>query len=744
MTDPALQALHELSDRVGIETAYRDAWGAERLVAAETLQSLLGVMGFPTASPEEIGASLQHVVEAEWSSMLPPVVVADLDRPCTVPINLATGATDALTWQVVLEDGSAIDGAAVPDDLERLAAEGQRTRRLLSIEHRLPAGYHRLILSQGAEAADAVLIVAPAACYLPPDFAGDGFGLESQGAGRVWGLAAQLYSLRSPRNWGIGDFADLKELAIGSAARGARAIGLNPLHALFPAEPRHVSPYSPSSRRFLNPLYLDIEAIPDFGECAAARELVHTPAFVLRLQQVRDSNLVDHVAVASAKNQVLALLWRSFAEKHLTDTGASSARGQAYRKFERDGGAALADFALFEALHAAFGHTDFSWRHWPEGYRDPASPEVGQFKDAHRDQVGYFIYLQWEADRQLGDVDYIARAAGLSVGLYRDIAVGTDPSGAEGWSDQRILLRGATIGAPPDILNLKGQNWGLNAADPRQMQASAYASFIAAIRANMRHAGAIRLDHVMALKHLYVIPEGNPSGAGSYIRYPMEDLLRVVALESHRARCAVVGEDLGTVPEGFRERLEAANILSYRLLVFERRVDGTFLPPSAYPPLATASSGTHDLPTLKGFWLGNDLDWRERLDMYPDPSIGQIERTQRVRERRLLLDALIAQGVLPPTLAAELLPEDEVPVFHFELVEAVHRYLGESPARLMLIQLEDAVGSEDMINLPGTTDEHPNWRRKLSLSVAEILDNQLFRRLTEAAREARSRSPAVD
>ncbi len=303
-------------------------------------------------------------------------------------------------------------------------------------------------------------------------------------------------------------------------------------------------------------------------------------------------------------------------------------------------------------------------------------------------------------------------------------------------------MPGAAIGAPPDLLNLKGQNWGLAPINPLALRRRAYAPFIAALRANMRHAGALRIDHVMALQHLYWVPGGMSAAAGAYVSYPFEDLLRILALESHRHRCAVIGEDLGTVPEGFRERMREANVLSYRVLVFERHADGSFIPPDQYSELSAASVGTHDLATFRGYWTGRDLDWRRRLDLYPTAEHRRVDEENRARERRLLLDALVREGVLPPGAADQFLQPDDTEAHQAGLSEAVHRYLGRSTSRFVLAQIEDAVGELEQANLPGTIDEHPNWRRKLSLSVEEILDDPAFRQLAAALNEARAQAMA--
>jgi 4-alpha-glucanotransferase len=536
----------------------------------------------------------------------------------------------------------------------------------------------------------------------------------------------------------MGDFTDLAAAGSGAARHGAKALGVNPLHALFPAEPRHISPYSPSSRIYLNDLYIDVEAVPDFAEDDAARELVRDPEFQRRLAAARDSELIDHAAVAACKRPVLERFYAAFRSRHLGTR--PTGRGRAFRRFQEEGGEDLRRFAVFQALHERALHDGlgFCWRDWPPGWRDPASPEVARFADEHRERVELYQYLQWEADRQLGEAAQRTRDAGLSIGLYRDLAVGVDPNGGEAWSDQELLVPGAAIGAPPDPLSLKGQNWGLAPISPVALRRRAYAPFVAALRANMRHAGVLRIDHVMALTHLYWVPSGAEATAGAYVDYPLRDLLRIVALESRRHRCAVIGEDLGTVPEGFRETMNAANVLSYRVLMFERQEDGRFKRPHDYPPLAAASVSTHDIATLKGYWLARDVDWRERLDLYPEAGLAERDRESRIRDRHQLIDALVEAGALAPEKRGELADEGNG-THTADLIDAVHRFLGQSNTRFMLVQIEDAAGEMEQANLPGTVDQHPNWRRKLSRSLDEIFDDPAFARLADAINEARGR-----
>jgi 4-alpha-glucanotransferase len=511
---------------------------------------------------------------------------------------------------------------------------------------------------------------------------------------------------------------------VGSARRDRD----QPLHALFAPSPG-IQPLFVSSRVWLNFFYMGVTAVPGFTEDSAARTLASS----VSIAAARDSELVDYAAVAALKRPVLEALFRHFQAREDDDPLRI-----AFREFQLTGGGALADFAVFEALHEHFlgAGASFSWHGWPAPMRDPHSPEVAEFAEAHADRVDFFQYLQWEADRQLGAAAKAGFEAGLAIGFYRDLAVGVDPHGAEAWADQELIAPGAAIGAPPDPLSRAGQNWGLAPLNPLVLRRRGFAPLIAALRANMRHAGILRIDHVMGLRRLYCVPQGAPATAGAYVNYPFHDLLRLVALESRRNECAIVGEDLGTVPDGFRDTMRAANALSYRVFVFERRHDGSFTPPRDYPPLAAASAATHDLATLKGFWLGHDIEWRQRLAIYPDDAAAMTETAERHRDRHLLLEALAAERLLPRERFGEFLLGD-VPVYTAELGEAIHVFLARSQARLMLVQLEDLSGEGEQANLPGTSDSHPNWRRRLSSRIEDLLAGRDMIRLAALLAAAR-------
>jgi 4-alpha-glucanotransferase len=716
-----IAALRRVAELIGVGTRHVDALGVVHEPDEETLARLIAAFGLP-ADPQAAAAAIAAESRLAPFGLAPVQIIAQEAAEPVLRLRIPPRA-GAIEWHCRCEDGTESAGRAVPPGTDR------SDEASLPLPGPLPLGYHRLALSADGIAGEITLAVGPAACHLP-----DGL----QPGARSWGVTAQLYGLRRAGDWGIGDFTALAQLC-GIGALGAATVGLNPLHALFAAEPRHCSPYSPSSRAGLDYLYIDVTAVPGFAEDAAARGAVPSEA----LATARAAPLVDHATVAAAKRPVLEALFRRFAKQELSEGGAArSTLGAAFREFQRAGGAALAAFAAFEALHEHFVGAGgaFSWRRWPQPMRDPHSSAVGEFVRAHAERIEFFHFLQWEADRQLAAAAAAGRAAGLSIGLYRDLAVGVDPHGAEAWADQELIAPGAAIGAPPDPLSRVGQNWGLAPINPLALRRRGFAPLIAALRANMRHAGILRIDHVMGLQRLYWIPNGSPATDGAYVSYPFRDLVRLVALESRRQGCAVIGEDLGTVPEGFRETMRDANVLSYRVAMFERRDGGAFVPPGQYPPLAAASAATHDLATLRGFWTGRDIDWRRTLGLYPDAAAQAAEAGERQRGRYLLLEALAAEGLLARDRFGEFLAADGAPVWTAELAEAIHVFLARSRARLMLVQLEDVAGECEQANLPGTADGHPNWRRRLGVGLDELLAGAVLARLAGLIGVARRQS----
>ena len=710
----AHDALAELARSHAIDLEYHDIWGRVHRSSPAALRALFACMDIDASTDAAAAQRLQETLAARWQEVVAPVIVLREDAaPWRVRVQLDEAMLrQSLRWVVEEEQHRRHEATFVPGTLPRcgeaIVASGTRIAVELELHLPLPLGYHELTLCIEQQAiATALLAVVPARCYQPEAIAQQR---------RVWGVAAQLYAVRSGRNWGIGDYTDLRCLVEFWGARGASIVGLNPQHALFAGKPEHCSPYSPNSRLFRNWLYIDVEACEDFARCERARTLVASPAFQTRLRALRASDFVDYVGVARAKREVLELVYAEFRARELE---RSSARARAFRDFQRARGERLRSFASFEALAehlAAASQPSDRWQSWPEAFRDPGSAAVRRFCDTHLDRVEFFEYLQWIADAQLDAAGKRCFELGLGVGLYEDLAVSADRGGSETWINQRTFALNASIGAPPDELNLRGQNWGLPPFVPARLRAARYAPFLEILRANMRHAGALRIDHVMALMRLYWIPAGASGADGVYVRYPFSDLLGLVALESHRNRCMVIGEDLGTVPDEVRQNLEAAGVLSYRVVYFERDRHGDFKPPGWYPRQALVVASTHDLPTVAGWWREHDIAVRTALALYPNDALRESQIAGRTEDRGRLLAMLAREGLLPPGVSAnpyELLEPSA------ELIAALHAYLASTPACAMTVQLEDLLAAVEQVNVPGTVTEYPNWRRKLALALED-------------------------
>ncbi|MDB5730819.1 MAG: Malto-oligosyltrehalose synthase, partial [Variovorax sp.] len=736
--DGAAEALARLCAQLGIATHYHDIWGARHEVAREALAALAAEFGPPSDGPQAPVApadALHALQAAAWREALPPVIaIGEGQAGWSVRLRLPASWTQ-LRWQLQEEGGARHDATlathALPETARIELGGIAHVERRLEVDVALPAGYHRLRV-EGLPG-DTLVVSAPAHCHRPDAL---------QAGGRVWGPAVQLYALRSQHNWGIGDFSDLAQFVEQAAQQGAGIVGLNPLHALFTHNPAHASPYSPSSRLQLNVLYIDVEAVEDFRDCEPARQRVRSPEFQARLAAVREAALVDYQAVAALKLEVLEMLYAHFRMRHLSDEGAHprDARGREFIEFVAERGEPLRRHALFEALQASFHAADgavWGWPVWPEAYRDPEGPAVAQFAREHAARIQYHQYLQWQASRQLARAGDRCRTLGLAVGLYLDLAVSVDRAGSDAWSGQDDFAPGVGIGAPPDEFNPNGQGWGLPPLRPDRLRASQYRLFIETLRACMRGAGALRSDHVMGLMRLFWIPPGHDARNGAYAHYALDEMLAIVALESRRNRCMVIGEDLGTVADEMRAALARFEVLSYRLLYFERDAADAFKPREAYPRDALVAVSTHDLATLAGWWSGHDLRLRLRLGLFPDRRVFEKQLLDRAQERvRLLLavqDAglLTSDAVVEACGAAALSPS---------VVEAIHVFLAGAPSQVMMVQLEDVLGVVEQANMPGTTDAHPNWRRKLPLDLDGIAGDGRFARLGRALSAVRPRA----
>jgi 4-alpha-glucanotransferase len=708
-----MNALTHLAARYGIEESFRDARGVVQTTTPATRQALLAAMGVKVDTEEAALAALETLDREEWLRAIPPVHVAFEAHPLSVPVTCPAG-TGTVTWRLTLEGGEQKTGSArfasLPLLQERDIDHVSHERRSLKLEPGVPYGYHRLALSPGD--AEATLIVTPGQCWLPR---------EIEEGRRLWGVAAQLYLLKSSANWGIGDYRDLRELAQMLVRAGAQAIGLNPLHALFIDNPEHASPYSPASRLLLNVLNIDVMAVAEAFSSAEALKTIQGDDFQRELRASRESGMIDYTRITRLKITILKMIFKAW------DGEYQSAEWQRFGAFRRAAHPSFERSCLFLALREYFAAQvppAADWREWPAEYKDPESASVRQFARDHHQSVTFQVWVQFLADAQL---EAAARAAGpMTIGLYRDLAVGADPSGAETWSNQRAVVEQARVGAPPDIYNPPGQDWGLPPFHPMVLRKEGYRSFIDLLRANMRHAGGLRIDHVMALQQLYWIPQGATAAQGAFVRYPREDLIGILALESHRNRCLVVGEDLGTVPEEFRERMDQARILSYRVLFFEKHA-GAFIPPDRYPRLSLAVAGSHDLPTLNAWMSASDLALKDKLGLYPSADLLKEAQLNRASDREDLLAAFGKLGLAAdPAMSAA------------QFAEAAHAYLASSTSAITMVQIDDITQEATPVNVPTTSTEHPNWRRRLSMSVQEIADDPRFRDLARSLNESRS------
>lgn len=686
-------ALAELAASAGVATSYED-WKKNPVEVSEgAVVAALAALGIEASTPEAVDRALREVAEAPWRRLLPPSVVLRGDAG-EVEVRCAEGADVVL--DVELEDGTTMP-VPVPGEVDA-RHDGRVLRRVAMPE--LPLGWHRLRAACGGQRDEAVLVVAPARIGLPP-------GLE-----RAWGWMVQLYSLRSAQSWGMGDYGDLRTVVERSAADGAGVVLLNPLHAETPVPPINPSPYSPSSRRFRSPVYLRIETVPEY---AAAP--VDVRAAVDALRPDTDPERVPRDPVWQAKLAALELLW-------------PLARADALAAFRTEQGRPLEEFALFCALAEAHGTP---WQSWPQELRRPDSPTVAVAATEHAERVSFWCWVQLLVDEQLAGL-----GTDMTVGVVHDLAVGVDAGGADAWALQDALALGTTVGAPPDSFNQQGQDWGLPSWRPDRLRELGYAPYRDVVRGVLRHAGGLRIDHVMGLFRLWWVPSGSTAADGTYVAYDADALLGVLALEAVRAGALVVGEDLGTVEDRVRAELDASGVLGSAVLWFERDEDsGEFVPPAQWRPLALATVTTHDLPTAAGFLAEEHVRVRAELDQLGVPV--EQERARVREERRALRAMLDAAGLLDAVGADEVL--------------AMHAALVASPCRLVLAAFGDAVGDVRQPNLPGTVDEYPNWRLPVAdatgrpLALEELLASPGVRRLTEllatGLAAARGRSDSV-
>lgn len=670
------QHLEQLAQAVGIAIEWKDANNRPQRVSADVLRKVLSALGHPASSEQEAAASLNALSREEGGSTPPPLLTVDYGQPLALSNWFSPGAQ----CKVRLEDQSEMDVRL--DDQAALPGL-------------LPVGYQHVQVN----GQDFTVAVAPAQCY----GVGDALGTA---APRAWGLGVQLYSLRREQDGGFGDTEALEAFVRAAGERGADAVAISPMHAMFSSDTSRYSPYSPSSRLFLNALYAAPGAV--LGE-RAVQAAISRANLESTLNALQRQELVDWPKAAAAKLQLLRTLHEDFSQ------GEHPLR-EDFASFRHKGGQALADHCCFEAHQAECARRGESldWRQWPDAWRDPRSATVAAFAQDHAQEIEFYAFGQWLIARSLERAQVAAQASGMRIGLIADLAVGADGAGSQAWSRQDELLADVTVGAPPDILNRSGQSWGISAFSPQGLRRHGFRAFIEMLRANFAHAGGLRIDHVLGLNRLWVIPQGEKPTEGAYLQYPFDDMLRLLALESYRHKAIVLGEDLGTVPDGLREKLAARDILGMRVLLFEQSQPGEFNGLMAWPDNALATTSTHDLPPLKGWWQTNEMGWSRRLELI-DEATEQEWRKTRAKEKAGL-ERILRED--PQNFSDERMDSDEAD----RIIDASVRFIGHTRAPLVLLPIEDALGLVEQPNLPGTIDEHPNWRRRLTGTGAPLLD----------------------
>ncbi len=666
----------------------------------------------PPAARRALESATEAKLQEEWARLTPPTLVLGEDAtafPVSAPEELAH---NTLVAEVRLEAGGSIRQEFAFGQfpvVEAVELRGRKfQKRMAPLAERLPLGYHELRVSLGCCSSATRLIVCPSRAWMPPALA-DG--------GKAAGVAISLYGLRSGRNWGCGDLTDLERFIDWAAGElGVAFVALNPLHAIHNRTPYNTSPYLPNSVYYRNSIYLDIERLEDFRKSRAAQALFADAETQAELAALRGGELVEYERVHAMKMRFLRLCFETFRRRGRAGSECE-ARFQEYCAREGQLLDLYATYcALDEWIHES--HPDvWIWPDWPAEYRDPGSEATRRFALDHAERVLLHKYVQWQLDLQIGAAQRYAVEKGMPIGLYHDLALATDSCGSDLWGHRSFFLSGCRVGSPPDDFSPKGQDWGFPPPNAERHREDGYRLFAESIRHNARHGGALRIDHVMRFFRLFTISEGTEALEGTYLRQPHEDFLRILALESVRQEFLIIGEDLGTVAPETRETLERFGILSYRLLYFERDRSGNFRLPEEYPRQALVSSTTHDLATLAGFWTNRDIEARRAAGLDGGEEGYRAQLAARAKEKQKILDALFQAGLLP-----EWFPRDaaQVPELVGELHNAVIGFLARTPSMLLLVNQEDLTKETEQQNLPGSTWQYPNWRRKMKFSVEEL------------------------
>lgn len=720
----------------GIADQYQNYRGEQVSVPLENRMTLLETMGVDASSDSAVSEAAYELDVAPWRQYMPTLQTFRVSNsaPGQFFVNLHPARlSHTLKWRVLDDSGVALDsGAVIPNTLQEggdYLFNGLRYSRRMVPTAVFEPGYYTVEVTIADELPEedtpddesVVMKKVVAKLALVPETVHQPQWLEK--GKNPWGFIVQLYTLRSDSDWGIGDFSDLKQLIVKAAAAGAEVIGLNPVHALLPDVAESHSPYSPSDRRFISPLYIDPAVEPDFLKSEKLHKSSVEKKRNQQLKVLREKAFVDYGPVKDLKYSVFETMFAHFTQN---DLKTNSARAESFAEFVAEGGGALQQFALFEAANNRWKNASYKAKVADKVIC--ADPESTLFKDvinAEKEAVQFHCYLQWLAHAQLDACQQTALDEGMCVGLVRDLAVGADGGGAEAFSNPQQFCTKASVGAPPDPLAEQGQNWGLPPMDPSYLRSTGFAHYIQILRENMSRCGALRIDHAMSLMRLWWCPPGTTADHGAYVYYPFEDMLGLLCLESHLNKCAIIGEDLGVVPDEFRKAITEAGIFTNRVFYFEKENFTTFKPPERYDVHALAMVNNHDVPTLVSWWDGKDLLLRDKLNIFEEGVDYGMMLDQRQRDKQEVLNFLSDQSLLPESWM-ELKADQQA---DHELIYAILTAVSRVVSKLYVIQLEDVLLMDAPVNVPGTFKEYPNWQRKISTTIEDIFASKKAKKL---------------
>ncbi len=683
-----METLNQLMYWRGIASDYFNYKGERVEVSLDNRKSLVRAMGIDPEDLAAVASAAYALDVAPWTQWIQSFQVIEQHKECCVCVSVAPSELDQeFSYSIRLENGTDIEGVFTPalqPEVGDYSFEGVRYSRRVIMCGVLPLGYHKLALLSDGHSLSGKLAVVPEQGFVPADI---------NSGKRVWGFIVQLYTLRTERNWGVGDLTDLKSLLLKAADFGADIVGLNPLHVLCTPSEYHCSPYSPSDRRFIEPLYIDPEVVEEFAGLSVP---------IAELKKLRAEERVNYAAVNNVKLTVFKHLYTQFKQRHLQ---AGSPRADSFLQYVQHEGHALHDYCTYQVLRNV-GKAEL----WTPSFHLSAEQQ---------DEVDFYAYLQWQAQVQMASCQELAQELNLSIGLMRDLAVGADGGGGEVTTNQRLFCREAAVGAPPDPLAEKGQNWGLPPMDPAHLRHTDFEHFITLLRTNMANCGALRIDHAMSLMRLWWCPPGHTADYGAYVYYPFTELLGLLKLESVRSGCMIIGEDMGVVPDEFREAIISASVFTNKLFYFEREHNGDFKLPEHYMPRALAMLTNHDVPTLTSWWAGSDIELRANLNLLDESVPLDQVKQERINDKYRLLRWLERCGghttLEPEVQIRQPMTED--------LMGEILACGAKVASQIFVIQLDDLELLDAPVNVPGTSTEYANWQRKLTVNL-----NTLFAR----------------